>query len=64
MTTLKWLRAPGDTLFALGAGCLAWFILGLKTGWSIERADAPVAEPRPEPLGAAAPAHAAMVRRR
>jgi nitric oxide reductase subunit B len=64
MNTLRWLRAPGDTLFALGAGCLAWFILGLKTGWSIERADAPVAEPRPESLGAAAPAHAAMVRRR
>ncbi|MCP3142056.1 nitric-oxide reductase large subunit [Pyxidicoccus xibeiensis] len=52
MNTLRWLRAPGDTLFALGAGCLAWFILGLQTGWSIERADAPVAEP--QPLGARA----------
>jgi nitric oxide reductase subunit B len=63
MNTLRWMRAPGDTLFAVGAGFLAWFILGLKTGWSVERADAPEAESQPEPLGAAAPAHAAMVRR-
>ncbi|XXF80149.1 nitric-oxide reductase large subunit [Myxococcaceae bacterium GXIMD 01537] len=63
MNTLRWLRAPGDTLFAVGAGFLAWFILGLKTGWSVEPAEAPAAEPRPEPLGASAPAHAAMVRR-
>ena len=31
MNTLRWLRAPGDTLFALGAVFLAWFVVGLKT---------------------------------
>jgi len=31
-----WLRMIGDTLFALGILALGWFILGLKTGWSID----------------------------
>lgn len=35
--TFKWLRMIGDTLFALGTLSLAWFILGLKTGWSIKK---------------------------
>ncbi len=30
-----WLRVIGDTLFAIGAIVLGWFILGLKTGWSL-----------------------------
>lgn len=63
MNTLRWLRAPGDTLFAVGGALLTWFIIGLKTGWSVERADASEAEPKPESLGTAAPAHA-VVRRR
>ncbi|PTL78646.1 nitric-oxide reductase large subunit [Vitiosangium sp. GDMCC 1.1324] len=63
MNTLRWLRVPGDTLFAVGAVLLAWFIVGLKTGWSLERADAPQQQPGSERLGAAAPAHA-VVRRR
>jgi nitric oxide reductase subunit B len=63
MDTLRWLRAPGDTLFALGGACLAWFVLGLKTGWSIEPAEQATPAPAPTPLGTAAPAHAAMVRR-
>ncbi len=33
--TFKWLRIIGDTLFALGTLCLAWFIFGLKGGWSL-----------------------------
>ncbi|MCH7808270.1 MAG: nitric-oxide reductase large subunit [Planctomycetes bacterium] len=33
--TLRWLRVIGDTIFAVGVLALAWFILGLKTGWSI-----------------------------
>jgi nitric oxide reductase subunit B len=37
MNTLRWLRVPGDTIFALGALCLGWFILGLGTGWSLVR---------------------------
>jgi nitric oxide reductase subunit B len=63
MDTLRWLRVPGDVLFAVGALLLAWFILGLETGWSLERADAPEPQPEPEPLGAAAPAHAVLRRR-
>jgi nitric oxide reductase subunit B len=37
MDTLRWLRVIGDTIFALGAVTLGWFVLGLKTGWSIQR---------------------------
>jgi nitric oxide reductase subunit B len=37
MVTLKWLRVIGDTIFALGTVSLAWFIFGLKGGWSIEK---------------------------
>ena len=39
MTTLKWMRIPGDTLFAVGALFLGWFVLGLLTGHSYEPAD-------------------------
>ena len=35
MQTLRWLRVPGDTIFALGAIALVWFIAGLKTGHSV-----------------------------
>jgi nitric oxide reductase subunit B len=37
METLKWLRVIGDTIFAAGTVALAWFIFGLKGGWSIEK---------------------------
>ena len=37
--TFKWLRVIGDTIFAVGALALAWFIFGLKYGWSIENAE-------------------------
>jgi nitric oxide reductase subunit B len=37
MDKLRWLRVIGDTIFALGALSLGWFVLGLKTGWSLER---------------------------
>jgi nitric oxide reductase subunit B len=37
MLTLKWLRVIGDTIFALGTVALAWFIFGLKFGWSIRK---------------------------
>lgn len=30
-----WMRIIGDTIFAIGALALVWFILGLKTGWSL-----------------------------
>jgi len=35
MSTLRWLRAVGDTIFAAGMVALGWFVVGLKTGWSI-----------------------------
>ncbi|QRK09075.1 nitric-oxide reductase large subunit [Archangium violaceum] len=60
MDTLRWLRVPGDVLFAVGALLLAWFVVGLKTGWSLERAEEPGKQPAPERLGAAAPAHAVL----
>ena len=34
MGTLRWLRVVGDTVFAVGAVVLAWFVAGLATGWS------------------------------
>jgi len=37
MLTLKWLRVIGDTIFAAGTVALAWFIFGLKGGWSIDK---------------------------
>jgi nitric oxide reductase subunit B len=36
MEKLRWMRVIGDTIFALGAVSLGWFVLGLKTGWSLE----------------------------
>jgi nitric oxide reductase subunit B len=45
MQTLRWMRVPGDTLFAFGALALGWFMLGLLTGRSIARPK-PEAEPQ------------------
>jgi nitric oxide reductase subunit B len=36
MVTFRWLRVIGDTIFAIGALSLAWFIFGLAGGWSIK----------------------------
>ncbi|MEH7159130.1 nitric-oxide reductase large subunit [Neobacillus drentensis] len=30
-----WMRIIGDTIFSIGALALVWFIIGLKTGWSL-----------------------------
>src|SRR5665811_57970 len=35
--TFRWMRLFGDTLFAAGTVALAWFIFGLKFGWSIKK---------------------------
>ncbi len=40
--TLRWLRVIGDTIFATGILGLAWFVLGLVTGWSIDKDATPV----------------------
>jgi nitric oxide reductase subunit B len=47
METLRWLRVVGDTIFAAGILAFGWFVLGLKTGWSVtsEREPLPPAEP-------------------
>jgi nitric oxide reductase subunit B len=37
LSFFRWLRVIGDTIFALGTVSLAWFIVGLKTGWSVEK---------------------------
>jgi len=37
METVRWLRVIGDTIFAIGALFLAYFIFGLKGGWSIKK---------------------------
>jgi nitric oxide reductase subunit B len=33
----RWLRVIGDTIFAVGTLALAWFVFGLKGGWSVEK---------------------------
>ncbi len=35
MNNLRWLRVIGDTIFATGVVALGYFVLGLKTGWSL-----------------------------
>jgi nitric oxide reductase subunit B len=37
MNTLRWMRVPGDILFAIGAALFAWFVLGLLTGHSYRK---------------------------
>jgi nitric oxide reductase subunit B len=41
MDTLRWLRVVGDTIFATGVLALGWFVLGLKTGWSLAAEEEP-----------------------
>jgi nitric oxide reductase subunit B len=55
MNAIRWLRVPGDTVFAIGALVLGWFVLGLRTGWSLARRGAVAegsTEVRPPPEGA------------
>ncbi len=37
MSTFRWLRVIGDTVFATGVIALTYFVIGLKTGWSIQK---------------------------
>ena len=52
MDTLRWLRIVGDTIFAVGILALGWFVLGLKTGWSIAPAPDAVALEFPQEAAA------------
>jgi nitric oxide reductase subunit B len=45
MNTLRWLRVVGDSIFALGVVGLGWFVLGLKTGWSLANTSASTEKP-------------------
>jgi nitric oxide reductase subunit B len=36
MQTLRWLRMPGDTLFAIGAIAFVVFVFGLGLGYSLK----------------------------
>jgi nitric oxide reductase subunit B len=48
MNTLRWMRVPGDILFALGAALFAWFILGLLTEHSYDDAGKSALPAKPE----------------
>jgi len=56
LDALRWLRVPGDTIFAIGALVLGWFVLGLATGWSLEKGGRRVEEGSTEERDGAAPA--------
>jgi len=45
MQTLRWMRVPGDTLFAIGAIALAWFVARQTMGERRRKALAPGPEP-------------------
>ncbi|HEY9790199.1 MAG TPA: nitric-oxide reductase large subunit [Candidatus Obscuribacterales bacterium] len=36
MDFFRWMRVLGDSIFAVGILALGWFVLGLKTGWSVK----------------------------
>jgi nitric oxide reductase subunit B len=36
LDVFRWLRVIGDTIFAIGAIALCWFVFGLKGGWSVK----------------------------
>lgn len=39
LENLRWMRMVGDTVFLSGVAALAWFTIGLKTGWSYASSD-------------------------
>ena len=39
MEVLRWLRTIGDTVFLIGVGALAYFVIGLVTGWSYQKTE-------------------------
>src|SRR5262249_28425257 len=56
MNVLRWLRVPGDPLFALGVLAMGWFKLGLLTGHSFlpEAPEVPAGQLTPQREPAAA----------
>ncbi len=60
MSTLRWLRGPGDMVFAIGIFSIAYFVLGVMFGWSTQGKKPKgrtTEEPQSEP-GARSPAMA------
>jgi nitric oxide reductase subunit B len=50
LDTARWLRVIGDTIFAAGTLALGWFVIGLKTGWSVrDEVDLPSASEKLAP---------------
>jgi nitric oxide reductase subunit B len=49
LTTFRWLRVIGDTVFAAGAVALALFVIGLRTGGTTKRERFQVPTPLPVP---------------
>jgi len=48
LQTLRWMRVIGDSIFAVGVFALAYFVVGLKTGWSLRHEhDLPARELQP-----------------
>ena len=48
MSTFRWLRVIGDVVFSSGVVSLAYFIIGLKTGWSLKKVPYSITEEYPE----------------
>jgi nitric oxide reductase subunit B len=46
MQTLRWMRVPGDTVFAIGALVLVWFVFAGRAG----KPHALAARPYPVPV--------------
>ncbi len=41
LETFRWMRAIGDTIFAIGIVAIGWFVVGLSMGWSRKRERGP-----------------------
>jgi nitric oxide reductase subunit B len=50
---LRWLRIVGDSVFLVGVGAFAWFMIGLWTGWSYELSAEAKRHGLPAPQGVA-----------
>jgi nitric oxide reductase subunit B len=55
METFRWLRVIGDTIFGIGVVALGWFVLGIKTGWSLTAEPNAVVRQFPEGVAAESP---------
>ncbi|MCC7191843.1 MAG: nitric-oxide reductase large subunit [Phycisphaeraceae bacterium] len=48
MSYLRWMRVIGDTIFVAGILGMGWFVVGLKTGWSLVNESDAVAKAFPQ----------------